>query len=975
MKHTFFVILLCGIVLVSSYAQSSISDLYKQWMIEDINKGRFDRAAEEITHIDNWFFDPYDKNTYIEFSDAFTFAAYADSIGVAKSMIDSLYLYVDQECLFFLYHFYSSGNYENAVPYGEMSVVLRKSVLGENHPNCASSLNNLAELYRKIDDYSRAEQYYLESLKICKVAFGENHPDYATCINNLGSLYQDMGEYSKAEQYYLESLKIIKEILGENHTNYAGVLNNLGSLYNSMGDYSHAEQCYLESMNIHKSLLGESHSKYAASLNNLGRLYNSKGEYSKAEQYFLESLKIIKSVLGENHPDYAVSLNNLGSLYHDMGEYSKAEQYFLESLRISKTVLGENHPDCATFLNNLGGLYNSKGEYSKAEQYFLESLKIIKSVLGENHPDYAVSLNNLGGLYNNMGDYSKAEKPFLQCRQIYTNSFIQSTNFMSEKQRNLYWHSIQSVFTYSYPLFAYHYYNTKPSIATFAYNNELFAKGLLLSSSNAIKRSIIDSGDTDLISRWNELTTKKQQIMALEEKEPQSAYLTQIREEAEQLEKEITRSSAAYRENMRQWNISWDSVKAALKPNQVAIEYMRAPLNKDSTMYCALLLRDTCSYPIMIPLFEEKEVAALLNTSNGDTAQINSTYIYNKNGKLLSQHIWNKVKAYIKEGEDIYFSPTGILHQIAIENLPYDENHTMGEIYNIQRLSSTRDLVLHKQSISPTSAALFGGINYDATPEDLYTNRVKPIEDEEDKQTDNTLIADNAKRDSKGPLPGTKIEVREIDKVLTEANVHVQRDTAEIATEEAFMALSGKHKHIIHLATHGFYWQDSTAQNEKYFTQRAIAMDNTNVPMSIDPLERCGLLFAGANTALKGKGKRLEEYGVQDGVLTAKEISTMDLRDAELVVLSACETGLGDITGDGVFGLQRAFKMAGAKTIIMSLWKVDDNATQLLMSEFYKNWVTSKGKLSKREAFRKAQNAVRLQYSNPVYWAGFIILD
>ena len=891
MKRISLVILSCCIVLISSYAQSSSSELYKQWMIEDINKGEFERAAEEIKHVEDWTFDQNAENSFIKISNALAFVTYADSIGMNSSMLDSLSLYIDEECALFFFYYYSNGNYEDAVPYAEMSVVLRKAV------------------------------------------FGENHPDYAKSLNNLGVLYDVMGDYLKAEQFYLESLKIRKSVLGENHPDYA------------------------------------------ASLNNLGVLYRTSGDYSEAEQFLLESLRIRKSVLGENHPDYATSLNNLGVLYRTLGNYSKAEPYFQEALRIRKSVFGENHPDYAASLNSLGVLYHIMGDYLKAEQFYLESLKIRKSVFGENHPDYAASLNNLGVLYEEMGDYAKEEKPFMQSWLVYKDNFIQSTSFMSEQQRNSYWHTIQSNFSYSYPLFVYRYSKTKPSISTFAYENELFAKGLLLSSSNAIKRSIIDSGDTDLISRWNELTTKKQQIMTLEAKEPQSAYLAQLKEEAEQLEKEIIRSSAAYRENMRQWNITWDSVRADLKPNQVAIEYMRAPLNKDSTVYCALLLRDTCSYPIMIPLFEEKEVATLLSTSTEDTAQINSTYIYNEKGKLLSQHIWNKVKAYIKEGEDIYFSPTGILHQIAIENLPYDENHTMGEIYNIQRLSSTRDLVLHKQSISPTSAALFGGINYDATPEDLYTNRVKPIEDEEDKQPDNTLIAYNTKRDSKGPLPGTKIEVREIDKVLTEANVHVQRDTAEIATEEAFMALSGKHKHIIHLATHGFYWQDSTAQNEKYFTQRAITMDNTNVPMSIDPLERCGLLFAGANTALKGKGKRLEEYGVQDGVLTAKEISTMDLRDAELVVLSACETGLGDITGDGVFGLQRAFKMAGAKTIIMSLWKVDDNATQLLMSEFYKNWVTSKGKLSKREAFRKAQNAVRSRYNNPVDWAGFIILD
>jgi len=202
----------------------------------------------------------------------------------------------------------------------------------------------------------------------------------------------------------------------------------------------------------------------------------------------------------------------------------------------------------------------------------------------------------------------------------------------------------------------------------------------------------------------------------------------------------------------------------------------------------------------------------------------------------------------------------------------------------------------------------------------------------------------------------------------------VQLYTSTTANEESFKALCGKHQNILHIATHGFYWSDSTAQKADFFSQRMTTILDRNMPTSpsIDPLNRCGLLFAGANTAYSGHSSELPE-GVQDGILTAKEISLLDLRDADLVVLSACETGKGEITGEGVFGLQRAFKQAGAQTLIMSLWKVDDKATQLLMTEFYRNWITNHQ--SKRAAFRNAQNAVRSQYKEPYYWAGFIMLD
>ncbi len=208
--------------------------------------------------------------------------------------------------------------------------------------------------------------------------------------------------------------------------------------------------------------------------------------------------------------------------------------------------------------------------------------------------------------------------------------------------------------------------------------------------------------------------------------------------------------------------------------------------------------------------------------------------------------------------------------------------------------------------------------------------------------------------------------------MLQQNNLQVQLFTSTTANEESFKALSGTKQNILHIATHGFFWSDSTAHKKEFFAQRMLQSFDRDRPThpAIDPLNRCGLLLAGANTALSGHSKDLPD-GVQDGILTAKEISLLDLRKADLVVLSACETGNGEITGDGVFGLQRAFKQAGAQTLILSLWKVNDNATQLLMTEFYLNWITLHQ--SKRAAFRNAQNTVRSQFPEPAYWAGFII--
>ena len=873
------------------------------------------------------------------------------------------------------------GNYSAAEQYYLESLRINKDVFGANHPYYATCLNNLGGLYKTQGNYSEAEKYYLESLRIRKEMLGENHPDYAISLNNLGSLYKTQGNYSAAEHYYLESLRIRKEVFGENHPDYATCLSNLALLYHEQGNYSAAEQYYLKSLRIYKEVLGENHPAYATSLNNLGLLYYNQGNYSAAEQYYLESLRIRKEVLGEVHPDYAICLNNLGELYRIQGNYSAAEQYLLESLRIDKEVLGENHPFYASSLNNLGLLYDTQGNYSAAEQYYLESLRIGKEVLGENHPDYACSLNNLGVMYYKQGNYSKASNYLLESFNIRKHNFIISLEYMTEYERALFWGTIQDGFEYTYPRLTYRYHFTKPSISTFAYDNELFRKGLLLNSADAVRRSILESGDSVLIEQWNELTEAKQVVMHLEEKEPTSNQLDIYRHRADSLEKIMTISSSAFRQSKEQWNINWKSVKKHLSKNEVAIEYFSAPLSKDSTMYCALLLRHNSKYPELIPLFEEKEVTNITSAVS-KSVENSLLYHYSKKGAELTQKVWSSVFSKIKPGETIYFAPTGVLHQLAIEYLPVDSARTMSDVYNMVRLSSTREIVTNKSEESYKSAVVYGGIVYDADGQSLLTESNRYAL--QDLVVSRGIESDTLNRGTVGYLSGTLEEANHINVLLKENNIAATLYSALRANEESFKSLSGKHNNILHIATHGFTWTDSTARKQDYFADRVkmqLMGDNQPKGPIIDPLNRCGLLFAGANTALQGKSRELPE-GVQDGILTAKEISLVDLRDAEVVVLSACETAKGDITSEGVFGLQRAFKIAGVQTIIMSLWKVSDEATQLLMSEFFTNWIAKKQ--PKREAFKNAQNAVRyavdeygdyIYKDKPYYWAGFVMLD
>lgn len=315
----------------------------------------------------------------------------------------------------------------------------------------------------------------------------------------------------------------------------------------------------------------------------------------------------------------------------------------------------------------------------------------------------------------------------------------------------------------------------------------------------------------------------------------------------------------------------------------------------------------------------------------------------------LYRVIWERLETYaLKDAKKVYFAPDGLLHKIAIESLIDKQGKLASEKWNLHRLTSTRNIVRTTSSNTYKSAVLYGGLTYTMDADDLE---------------ESAKLRAGVKN-----LAETKVEITGIQAILEKNEIDCKLKTEKIGTEESFMALSSTGVNILHLATHGFFW---TIENEKDYSnvQFISLINNTNSRESA--LIRSGLLLSGANIALQGKN---DTNRFQDGILTAQEISSLDFEDMDLVVLSACETALGEISGEGVFGLQRGFKLAGAQSILMSLWKVDDIATRLLMTEFYKQLFRG---CSKIDALKKAQMYVRLQtgFEDPEFWAGFVLLD
>ncbi|MBQ1732287.1 MAG: CHAT domain-containing protein [Bacteroidales bacterium] len=367
--------------------------------------------------------------------------------------------------------------------------------------------------------------------------------------------------------------------------------------------------------------------------------------------------------------------------------------------------------------------------------------------------------------------------------------------------------------------------------------------------------------------------------------------------------------------------------------------------------------------PVFVPLFDESDIARLLrgispakpevpkdDDRGASTVSAKRQGIYESTG--LYRLVWQPLEKYFPENPRIYFAPSGTLHQIAVEYAPVDNDKTISDKYEVYRVSSTRFLAMDYMPRPLKNSVLYGGIFYDSD-----TSTMKRESDRYSTRNTSTTsffaLNRNEDRGSLNYLPGTKTEVENIIGKLKKSRVKAKLFEGTQANEESFKALSGSDIAVMHIATHGFF----LPSDEKLSGDQSLIQS--------------GLLLSGANYAWQNKP--LPE-GIEDGILTAKEISYMDLRRTDLVVLSACQTALGEITGEGVFGLQRGFKKAGARTIIMSLWPVDDNATLLMMTEFYTNLTSG---MNKREAFLAAQNKVKTTagFENPRYWAAFIMLD
>lgn len=797
-----------------------------------------------------------------------------------------------------------------------------------NDPGYAKTISTQGLLYTSMGRYAQAETATAEAMKLRKAAQGENSMSVAASINNYAVLHYNLGQYNEAEKEFAEAMELAKKNGQQQAMTYAIMLNNKAILYQSIGRYEEGAKLLEEALKLAGQLEVTKAKNHLKFFSNLALLYQQMGKYAEAERIY----NGLEKRLERGKPEYANMLNNLAILYLVMKKDDKVEDMLRRSAGIYKASMGETNPAYAKVVSDLGNYLRYKGRYDEATPMLEGVLKSREQLLGTAHPLYVQSQEDLAILYWKKKEFSKAYP-------IYKDVMEKSLDFinryfppMSESEKTKYWDIIHPRFQRFYN-FALETGNTAPGIASDLFEYRVSTKGLLLSSARKVSESILNSGNPQLVKDYREWIDTKEQLTALyayskEELAEQSINLDSLEAAANAMEKKLSQNSNEFARFYFTSKTRFADIQNKLKADEALVEIVRLKIFDqvltDSIQYLGLVVTKNNPQPKVVVLPNGKEM-------EGKLAKTYRLMMKNKvNDEKSYTHFWQPFEADIKGKKTIYVSLDGVYNQINLYTLKKPAGDFMINLNDIVLLGNPRDILkAGGSSGTPVKKATLIG----------YPDYGSPT------------IPD---------LPATKTEVDGINKVLKTSGYQVAEWVQQDATENNLK--SANKMSVLHIATHGYFLQDVDKVSWPIGVQADNAKDNV--------LLRSGLMLTGASDADKHNASL---DNASNGIVTSYEAMNLDLKGTSLVVLSACETGLGEIkAGEGVYGLQRAFLVAGAESLIMSLWKVDDAATQQLMNNFYTNWLKSG---DRQKAFKLAQQQLMAKYKEPFYWGAFVMME
>jgi CHAT domain-containing protein/tetratricopeptide (TPR) repeat protein len=805
-----------------------------------------------------------------------------------------------------------------------------------------SSAEELSSLYILLGKFRAAEDLLDVYIPEYEKLFGNQSVRLVGPLVNQGRIYLARAEYSEAERTALRANAIAVSTYGEHSTKAAPTQKLLADIYYTLGDLDKAEANCLKALSSQEKQFGRQHIEVAKSLSHLALIKFYKGDNrANVEQLMLESRDIMEKKLSKDNPQYAEILKNVAVLYISEGKYDIAFNSLTVAEGIWRSKTGrKNNINAASIYTLTGDVYYQMKNYARSKEFYNRAKSLYKDYFSTKHPEYTKVLSKLSKVAYMQKDYKEAKSLIEESLTNYENFIKLYFPALSEGEKAKYWNTIKNDFEF-YNTLAFGNIEDFNNLAGKVYDYQLLTKAMLLSSSIKIRERIMQSTDEALKNQYTSWVQKKELLTLALSMSPQQ--LTEngieaenLQQEVERLEKELSEKSELFGQSFENKRLKYEDIRKSLKPNEVAMEMVRFRYFNhtftDSVIYAALYLKPENPKPRVILLKDGKKMETRFFKfyRNAITGRIPDTHSYNV--------YWKAINDELGQVSTIYLSADGIYNQINLEAIPSPDGRYIIDNSNIVLVSNTKDIYLKKVKSSTTgkenTAFMFGNPTF-------YV-----------------ASADGARNISS--LPGTEKEITQLNYLLKQKGWNTTEFTSNSAAEEKIKEMNSPK--IFHIATHGLYRPSTQLTLEK-------ELEGNQALLSQNPLLRTGLLLRGAGDLLD---KTNFNYNMESGILTAYEAMSLNLDKTDLVVLSACETGLGDLeVGEGVYGLQRAFLVAGAKCLIMSMFKVDDEATQKLMLKFYQKWLNT-GNL--RQSFVEAKKELRVEYPDPIYWGAFIMI-
>lgn len=864
----------------------------------------------------------------------------------------------------------ASGKVFQAIKVMEEAIDISERMGRGNHPRHASMLHSLALLLNETGQYHKALELQLKALEIRQKS-QQDETLYSTLIGGIGNTYQRLGQYDKALEYQWRAFKIAEKTIGRNHPDFIPRLYLLAGVYLNLGQVEKASSLYEEALERTETVYGKQHYFYAFRLSELAHCFDMKNDFEHAFDYYQRAYRHSLSYSDTLTLSHSNKLNNLMVAYINLKQYDKALPYAQSLIDLTPKVMSEEDPQYGIRLNNLGILFHHLNKFDEAKKYFSESLENARRFLGPDHPDYGYSFANAAALYETLRQPQKAFDLYQEANASYLAQARLTYGALSEFEKNAFFEALRKRFE-QVQSFAWRHQQDIPEVAGVLYDNALVLKGQLLIGVKGVFETARRSKNPELASAYQDWLNARQVLAHLYTLPASKRFAStdSLEQVANELERDLARASVFFEKSIRP--VQWQDLSTVLDTADASVEFIHFRYRNDgptdSILYCALVYRPGFVQPKLVPLFEEKQLSQLFDQKFRRPRD----FVHFMYSAELYRLVWQPLETLLADAQTVYYSPSGLLHRISFPAIPTSDGTVLADRYRLDYVSSTRNILFRQEDAKPftfSTALLYGGLDYN-------TNTVEsPLSSNgatrQSVETDNYILRSlpmDSTRSAWGRLDSSLVEVNRLERLLKSKYIFTMTLREKEGTEESFQAISKQFPcpEILHIATHGFFFPDPGKQ-----TKSATEGGRENLLYSDNPLLRSGLILSGADSAWV--------YGAvapgrEDGILTAFEISRQNLSGVKLVVLSACQTGLGDIRGsEGVYGLQRAFKMAGAHYLLLTLWNIPDGKeTVEFMTTFYEKCLSG---MPVKIAFHETQQAMKTKYPDPYFWAGFILID